>query len=332
MRLAQLHRPLIVTAVALSVLAALTGAGIFLDDRELVGVPIWLKPFKFSVSIAIYGTTLAWMLSLLDRRQRLGWWLGTVTTGALITEIVIIVAQAARGRQSHFNNQTPLDSVLYSVMGVTISVAWVCTLILAILLLIQRLPDRADALAVRFGLIVGLAGMMVGFLMTMPTKAQLDLPEGEAPTIIGAHSVGVPDGGAGLPLVNWSTTGGDLRAGHFIGMHALQALPLLGFALALAARRFARLRPGGVRARILTVAGSAYGALTVLLVWQALRGQSIVHPDALTLAALGGLLLATAGGTAWALATPADPSVDPSVDPAGTPAAAAGTPVPAEVR
>lgn len=324
MRLAQLHRPLIVTAAAMSLLAVLTGAGILLDDRELLGVPIWLKPFKFSVSIAIYAATIAWMLSLLDRRQRLGWWLGTVSAAALVTEIVIIAAQAGRGRQSHFNNQTALDSTLYSVMGATIAIAWVCTLILAILLLIQRLPDRADALAVRFGLIVGLAGMMVGFLMTMPTKAQLDLPEGEAPTIVGAHSVGVPDGGAGLPLVNWSTTGGDLRIGHFIGMHALQALPLLGFALALAGRRFARLRPGRVRARVVTVAGIAYAALTVLLVWQALRGQSIAHPDTLTLAALGGLLLATAGGTAWALLAPADP--------AATPAPAAAAPVPAEVR
>ncbi|MEV0568768.1 hypothetical protein [Dactylosporangium sp. NPDC050588] len=304
MRLAQLHRPLVVSAAALTVLAVLTGAGVLLDDRELVGAPLWLKPFKFSVSIAVYSVTIAWMLSLLDRRQRLGWWLGTVSVAALTTEIVIIVGQAARGRQSHFNNQTPFDSTLYSVMGATIAIAWVCTLILAVLLLIQRLPDRANALAVRFGLIVGLAGMMVGFLMTMPTKAQLDLPAGESPTIVGAHSVGVADGGPGLPLVGWSTTGGDLRAGHFIGMHALQALPLLGFLLALASRRFARLRPDLVRARLVTVAGLAYAALTGLVVWQALRGQSIVDPDALTLAAAGVVLLATVAGTMWALGGP----------------------------
>jgi hypothetical protein len=308
MRLAQLHRPLVVSAAALTVLAVLTGAGVLLDDRELVGAPIWLKPFKFSVSIAVYSVTIAWMLSLLDRRQRLGWWLGTITVAALTTEIVIIVAQAARGRQSHFNNQTPLDTLLYSVMGSTIAVAWVCTLILAVMLLIQRLPDRANALAVRFGLLVGLGGMMVGFLMTMPTAAQLDLPEGEAPKIIGGHAVGVQDGGAGLPLVGWSTTGGDLRAGHFIGMHALQALPLLGFLLVIASRRRgrigARLRFDRVRARLLTVAGLAYAALTVLLTWQALRGQSIADPDAVTLTAAGTVLLATAAGTAWALARP----------------------------
>lgn len=318
MRLSQLHRPLIACAAAMTVLTVLTAAGIFLDDRELLGVPIWLKPFKFSVSVAIYSVTIAWMLSLLSRRQRLGWWLGTVIAGALTTEIVIIVGQAARGRQSHFNNQTPLDTILYSVMGATIAVVWMCTLVLAVLLLIQRLPDRANALAVRLGLLVGLGGMMVGFLMTLPTKAQLDLPKGEAPKIIGAHSVGVADGGAGLPLVGWSTTGGDLRAGHFIGMHALQALPLLAFVLLLASRRISRLRVEKIRARLVIVAGLAYAALTALLVWQALRGQSIVHPDGLTLAALGGLAVATAGGVVRALAHPRTTAAAPAV-PAAAP-------------
>jgi hypothetical protein len=304
MRLAQLHRPLVFAAAVMVLVAIFAGAGLALDDRVLVGVPIWLKPFKFAVSITIYAVTIAWLLSLLDRRRRLGWWLGTVISGAMLGEMVIIVGQAARGRQSHFNNQTPLDAILFSVMGATIAIAWLCTAWLAVLLLIQRLPDRANALAVRFGLLVGLGGMMVGFLMTMPTKAQLDVPDGQQPTIIGAHAVGVPDGGPGLPLVNWSTTGGDLRAGHFVGMHALQALPLLGFLLVLASRRFALLRLDRVRSRIVIVAGVAYAGITVLLVWQALRGQSIAHPDALTLAALGGLLLATAGGMVWALARP----------------------------
>jgi hypothetical protein len=302
MHVARLHRPLIVVAGLMAALAVFAAGGLLLDDRTLVGVPIWNKPFKFAVSIAIYGTTIAWMLSLLaEKRRRLGWWLGTVIAATMLIEITIITGQAARGHRSHFNFQTPLDGILFNIMGATIAIAWVATLILAILLLMQRMPDRADALAVRLGLVIALGGMAVGFLMTIPTAAQLAQ---DKPTIIGAHSVGVTDGGPGLPFVGWSTTGGDLRAGHFIGMHALQALPLFALALTLAGRRLARLRDDLVRIRLIAVAGVAYAGVTALVTWQALRGQSLVHPDALTLSAATALLLTVAAGAVWAPATP----------------------------
>jgi hypothetical protein len=310
MRVAQLHRPLVIVAALMAAIAVAATIGLFADDRVLMGVPIWLKPFKFSVSIAIYAVTIAWMISLLDRRKRFGWWLGTIIAFTMLIEMVIIVGQVSRGHQSHFNNRTPLDATLYSIMGATIAIAWMCTLILAILLLIQRLPDRANALAVRFGLLVGLGGMGVGFLMTLPTKAQLSQ---DTPTIVGAHSVGVEDGGPGLSLVNWSTTGGDLRAGHFIGMHALQFLPLFAFALMLASRRIDRLRADRVRARLIVVAGLAYAAFTALIVWQALRGQPLIHPDALTLSVAGGLLLATLGGAVRVYTAPTAAAPAPSL-------------------
>jgi hypothetical protein len=72
----------------------------------------------------------------------------------------------------------------------------------------------------------------------------------------------------------------------------MQVLPLLGGLLGLAWAR----RRLGERQRLALVwtAGLAYLGLVALLTWQALRGQSVVTPDALTLAAVGLLAGATA--------------------------------------
>jgi hypothetical protein len=53
--------------------------------------------------------------------------------------------------------------------------------------------------------------------MLRPTPEQTkELRAGRISTV-GAHTVGAPDGGAGLPGVNWSTEHGDLRIPHFFG-------------------------------------------------------------------------------------------------------------------
>jgi hypothetical protein len=126
---------------------------------------------------------------------------------------------------------------------------------------------------------------MASFPMLLPAQAPPGVDD-----IAGAHSVGVADGGPGLPLVGWSTTGGDLRVGHFVGLHALQALPLLALLLGTRLDQLTRIR-------LLAVAGSAYGILTVLLTWQALRGQPLLRPDALTVTGWAALALATAVAT-----------------------------------
>jgi hypothetical protein len=183
-------------------------------------------------------------------------------------------------------------------MAATMVVLWVATFVIAVLLIRRPMVDRATAWAVRLGVLVAMAGMAVRFLMTTPTAAQL---AGGRPTMVGAHTVGVPDGGPGLPMTGWSTTAGDLRVPHFIGIHALQALPLLVFALAVLARRFPALRDAATRLRLVLAGAGLYAGLLAVLTWQALRGQSLVHPDALTLGVAGVLVTAAAVATGAAL-------------------------------
>ena len=81
--------------------------------------------------------------------------------------------------------------------------------------------------------------------------------------------MGAPDGGPGLPGTGWSREHGDLRVPHFLGLHAMQVLPLL--ALALGRRRW----PETTRVRLTLTAAASYALLFALLLWQALRGQPL---------------------------------------------------------
>jgi hypothetical protein len=265
--------------------------GLLADPRVITGAPAWLKPAKFAISISVYSFTFLWLLSYIQGRPRLVRLVANVTALAFIVEMILIVVQVVRGTTSHFNIATAFDAAIFSTMGLFIVVAWVMSLIAAVLLIRQRLPDPAYAWALRLGLLLSLVGAAIGFLMTTPTGAQLDAAmAGQGMPLSGAHSVGVADGGAGLPLVGWSTTGGDLRVAHFVGLHALQLLPLAGWLLSRP-----RTRRLGTRQRLALVwaAGLGYLALIALLTWQALRGQPLIAPDGITLAALAVLLGAT---------------------------------------
>ncbi|WP_430783497.1 hypothetical protein [Actinoplanes sp. G11-F43] len=273
--------PLLWLTGAAAVLTVISLAGILLDDRILTGVPIWLKPFKFAVSFVFYGWTLAWILAVLPRRSRLAERAGIVIVGVSVIELAVIVGQVLRGQASHYNMSTPLNAMLWSVMGTSIMVLFFAQVVIGVTALRQRIPDRPAAFAIRLGLGVSLLGMMLAFLMTSQQTAD---------GLIGAHSVGVPDGGPGMPVTGWSTTGGDLRISHFVGLHALQALPLLAYALG----RWTRWAEP-VRARLVLVGGIAYAGLVLLLTWQALRAQPLTSPDGITLGAFAALAALTAG-------------------------------------
>jgi len=291
-------RSLTIMAAVMAGLALVAVVGLVADHRTVLGQPLWLKPLKFGVSGAIYSFSLAWLLAFLDPRRR-GWRITKVAVAAIVVgfylEVGLIVVQAVRARPSHFNVATDLDNAIWTTMGSMAALFGTGTAIVAILLWRTGLPDAASRWAVRLGLLLLLAGMGEAVLMVVPTGEQLRLDEIQDQPMLGAHSVGVADGGAGLPLTGWSTVGGDLRVGHFIGVHGLQATLLFAMLLTWLVGDAAR------RTRLMFAFAGAYAGLMMLVTWQALRGQPLTEPDALTLSAGGVLAAATviAGLFAW---------------------------------
>jgi len=293
--------PLTILGVAMILVFVTALAGILLDRRIITGAPAWLKPAKFALSVSVYCFTFVWLLGFVKTGPRLARFAANVTVASFIVEMTVILAQAARGTTSHFNLTTPLNAFLWFTMGGFIVVVWTMNLLLAILLIVERVPDRPFAWSLRLGLLISLVGMAAGFLMVRPTPEQKqNMTTTGRPDIVGAHSVGIADGGPGLPIVGWSTVGGDLRVGHFVGLHAMQVLPFFGWWVARRRNAFSRLREIH-RLGFVFIAGSAYLGFVLLLVWQALRGQSVIHPDVRTFFG-GAALAALTAAAAWAIA------------------------------
>jgi hypothetical protein len=227
------------------------------DSRLVMGINPWIKPIKFAISITIYVWTVAWLLEYLRLRS---WTHRIISWGisiSMLTEIACITAQAARGTTSHYNVSTPLDAAIFSIMGSTIALNTVLALVLLILFCIGRHHVPAPYLwGIRSGLVIFLAASAIGGVMIAH----------------GSHAVGVKDGGPGLPIVNWSTSGGDLRAAHFLGLHALQVLPIVGFLIG----RHKRWAISQKTTYVLALSG-AYALLIAVLYFQAIHGSPLLR-------------------------------------------------------
>ncbi|WP_167133411.1 hypothetical protein [Paramicrobacterium chengjingii] len=193
------HRLLLLTAAAMGVTAVVTTLLIFIDPVQITGQNGWYKPLKFAISISVYSVSLSWLIGLLRRGRRAAEIAGTVSAIALLIEMVIIVGAAAVGTTSHFNVSTPLHVVMLTVMAVSTVVIWAMALVVAIAVIVNPGTDHARNLTVRAATLVGLIGMGLGSLMVFPTAQQLD-----GGGVVGAHAVGVPDGGVG----RWSRPAG----------------------------------------------------------------------------------------------------------------------------
>ncbi len=218
----------------------------FFDDRTLMGVNVWMKPMKFAVSIGIFSWTMAWYLFYLPQIRKVQKIKLTIITAMLI-EQVIIIYQASRGEMSHFNVSSIGNAVLFQIMGIailinTIMVFWAYRLFSVVESLFTGYKR-----GIQLGMLIFVVASMEGYLMA----ANL------------SHTVGAPDGQEGIFFFNWAKTYGDLRIFHFLGLHALQAVPLFAW-------YFAR-----DNVRRVNIFAAIYFLLSLGTLWNALAGRGI---------------------------------------------------------
>lgn len=186
-----------------------------LDDRVLRGASVWIKPLKFMLSVAVLAWTTAWFVGHLPPARRRGPGVRAVVAlvvGAGSFEVGYITLQAALGQASHYNVGDPLHATMYTLMGIGAVLLAGSQPLLAALL--WRWPDHQRPPVQRLGVIAGLVlAFVLGGGVGMVLSAQL------------------PSAEPGLPLLGWHLQN-DLRPAHFLGMHAVQALPLAGAWLA----------------------------------------------------------------------------------------------------
>jgi len=248
------------------------------NARELGGVSVWEKPLKFFISSAIFSFTFSWLSSFITKGSRRVKVAGLFIAISLAVELVLIAVMAALGTTSHFNVSTPTAIVIWSLMATFISLVLFATLFLSITILLQKQQEFNLKLTLVLGSLNTAVGMGLAFLMTRPTATQLANYQG----IAGAHSVGVSDGGPGLPFLGWSTVAGDLRVGHFFGLHSIQvAAILLAVTLVL---------PMALRVPLLIVGNFTWLGFVGLVTWQSLRAEPFSSPSQLSLTGFGVLL------------------------------------------
>jgi hypothetical protein len=283
-------RPLAALVLGSAVLLGATLLLQLVDARQVLGVSTWVKPAKFAASVGVTALSLALLYGALDlsgpglRRA------ARVIAAMTWLELALIVVQAARGVPSHFNDMSTLDFAIFQAMGIGITIFWFALGYVTRQSFRHRAATTVVTWGARLGLVAALSGSAMGFVMTRPAPEQVRALAAGAPTMFGAHTIGARDGGPGLPVAGWSTRAGDLRVPHFIGLHGLQLLPLLAWWLSRRSR---------AAAPLILIAGLGYLGVMLTALVQALRGQPLLAPDALTWGLLIGLATACVLAVPW---------------------------------
>jgi len=254
----------------------LSTCGLVFDHRHINNEHAWIKPCKFSISFTLYGGTMIWLGQFLLRHRN--FFHATCFAACIggVLELAAIIMQVLRGTTSHFNVGTPFDHAVFILVKVAIMPVALAVLAIFILLLRQKELPPVVGSALHWAIFLTMVGLVPGIMMILPDPWQDAITEYKQ---FDGHTVGVAEGGPGIPWLGWSTVAGDMRVPHFVGIHALQVLPMIGFAITVFLPRVSAQR----QRALVWNAGLTYLAIIAILTWQALRAESAMDPSATTI-------------------------------------------------
>ena len=153
---------------------------------------------------------------------------------------------AGKGETSHYNTSSPLYASLFSMMALAATLVTLYTAFVGFQFFTQSFPQLPPYYlwAIRLSILIFVVFSFEGFAMGSRLS----------------HTVGAVNDNSNLWILGWSKTVGDLRVSHFIGMHALQVLPVLSYYLIKNTK-------GTVLVALL------YGILALFTLVQALQGK-----------------------------------------------------------
>jgi hypothetical protein len=230
----------------------------FINEIKVLGINSMIKPIKFCLSTWIFAWTMAYLLHYVNNQNRVKWY-SILTTIIFLFENGVIIFQAIRGQQSHFNTTDLLGGILYGLMGVLITWSTLATLTIALRFIFQKsysIP-APFVLSIKIGLIFFVIFSFLGGYMSA----------------INSHNVGGAIGKEGLPFFNWSTVFGDVRVAHFFGLHSLQIIPIAGYFINA-------MIPNVSKAKLyIWILAFSYFSFICFTMFQALQGKPFIGLD-----------------------------------------------------
>jgi hypothetical protein len=226
------------------------------DIRTFDDIDVWAKPTKFVFSVAVFALTTAWFFGYVRPERRKAPGLRASVAVIIVAgsfEIIYIAWQAGHGLASHFNKSSAFYEIMYALMGLG-----AVSLVTATLPLAWEIGRRpASGLDPQYA-----AAVVMGLVLCFVLGGGFGIYMAQQP----GHAVGLVGGHA--RFFGWNRAGGDLRIAHFLGIHAQQAIPILGLLIAGLAPR--------LRWPTLIAGTAAYVALATALFIQALKGQALL--------------------------------------------------------